>query len=324
MEQNTQVDIPAHVEDWTWDTIVQVVKKHEFEPGLYDYKDALRPTGEQTHQAQHADSIRRTACSMANTSGGFILFGVQDRKKSFAATPEDRIKGISTQGDLRKEFGDKIATLQPDVYFDAALVGIPTEATRGVFVVHIPQSQRRPHMISSTGIYYRRGEGGQAMFMNHYEVREQMMNTEERLRKVTLLRLEIRQYQELIQMMLDENSFVVRMLYRFDTSMFKVLVADVCSLFPVSDNLLPLLLKIPLQATMINNYLERTSHPSQPAPMNVSPEYYQADVEGIRTNLKDFWNYCFFCQNRLDVLFGPLETGGPVTKKQMDMYGPQP
>lgn len=95
MEQDEH--IPALVEDWTWDTIVHVVKKHEFEPSLYDFKDVLHPTGDQAHRDRHIDSIRRTACSMANTDGGFILFGVQDRKKSIS-TPEDRIKGISVQG----------------------------------------------------------------------------------------------------------------------------------------------------------------------------------------------------------------------------------
>jgi hypothetical protein len=320
MEQDEH--IPALVEDWTWDTIVHVVKKHEFEPSLYDFKDVLHPTGDQAHRDRHIDSIRRTACSMANTDGGFILFGVQDRKKSIS-TPEDRIKGFSVQGDLRKEFGEKIMPLQPDVYFDAVLVRLSHEATKGVFVVHISQSSRRPHMVSSTGIYYRRGEGGHAVTMNHYEVREQMINTEERLRKVTLLRLEIRQYLELIQTMLDAGNVVVRMLYRLDTSAFKVLLADTCSLFPTADNLLSLLLRIPSQATMINNYLERTSHPSQPAPMNVSPEYYQADVEGIRTNLGNFRDYCLFCENRLNALFGPLEAGGPVTMNDIHVYGPQ-
>jgi hypothetical protein len=73
-----------------------------------------------------------------------------------------------------------------------------------------------------------------------------MMNTEERLRKVTLLRLEIVQYLELIQMMLSEGNAVIRMLYRFDTGAFKPLLADICSLLPSSGNLLPLLLRIPM------------------------------------------------------------------------------
>ena len=51
MEQDEH--IPALVEDWTWDTIVHVVKKHEFEPSLYDFKDVLHPTGDQAHRDRH-------------------------------------------------------------------------------------------------------------------------------------------------------------------------------------------------------------------------------------------------------------------------------
>lgn len=75
---------------------------------------------------------------------------------------EERVVGIPIGADLRKEFGDKLATIQPEVYFEAvprALL-IPNDNSRGIFVVHIPRSQRRPHMVSSTGIYYRRGENG--------------------------------------------------------------------------------------------------------------------------------------------------------------------
>ena len=316
MNNSERTELPSQLDDWTWDTVITIVKKHEFEPGIYDYKDALRPTGDQKYREAHTDSVRRTVCSMANTSGGFILFGVSDRKKS-ASTPEERIKGILVEGDLRKEFGDRIAPLLPDVYFDAILLRFPNDSSKGVFVVHIPHSRRRPHMISSNGAYYRRGEGGQAQLMNHYEIREQMINTEERLRKVTLLRLEIVQYLELIQTMLSSGNEVVRMLYRFDTGAFKPLLADICSLLPSSGNLLSLLLRIPMQATMINNYLEQTSSSSMPTPMNVHPSFYEGDIQGIRTNLKNFQKYCMFCQMRLDNLLGPMEMGGPVTKNDM-------
>ena len=172
MNSSENPEIPSQLDDWTWDTVITIVKKHEFEPGIFDYKDALHPTGDQKYRDAHTDSVRRTVCSMANTSGGFILFGVLDHKKS-ASKPEERLKGISVKEDLRKEFGDKIAPLQPDVYFDATLLRSPDDSSKGIFVVHIPHSLRRPHMISSNGAYYRRGEGGQAQLMNHYEVREQ-------------------------------------------------------------------------------------------------------------------------------------------------------
>jgi predicted HTH transcriptional regulator len=183
-------DLPSRLEDWTYETVEYLVKKYEFEPGTFDYKDVLNPAG--SDRNSYIASIRRTACSMANTGGGFILFGVKDRGVAVAAL-EDRITGIPIGGDLLKEFGDKIVAVQPEIYFEAVpqVLLLRTEPSRGVFVVYIPQSQRRPHMALPEGIYYRRSENGTAVPMTHYEVREQMMNTEDRKQKVNLLRLEL-------------------------------------------------------------------------------------------------------------------------------------
>ena len=38
-------DLPPRLEDWTYDTVENLVKKYEFEPGAFDYKDVLNPTG---------------------------------------------------------------------------------------------------------------------------------------------------------------------------------------------------------------------------------------------------------------------------------------
>jgi hypothetical protein len=97
-------------------------------------------------------------------------------------------------GDLRKDLGGKLAAIQPDVSFETVPRGIPIPSRQGrvVFIAQIPLSPRRPHIYE--GYFYRRGAGGAAEHMNVYEVREQMLNTEERLRKLTLLRLEILQF----------------------------------------------------------------------------------------------------------------------------------
>jgi len=173
-------DLPSRLEDWTYETVEYLVKKYEFEPGTFDYKDVLNPPAGSDRNS-HTASIRRTACSMANTGGGLILFGVKDRR-TLVTAPEDRITGIAIGGDLLKEFGNKIELVQPEIYFEAVprVLPLPTEPSKGIFVVYIPQSQRRPHMAIPEGIYYRRGEGGSAVPMTHYEVREQMMYTEDR------------------------------------------------------------------------------------------------------------------------------------------------
>ncbi len=164
-------DLPSRLEDWTYSTVENLVKKYEFEPGTFDYKQVLNPTG--ANQNDYVKSIGSTVCSMANTDGGFILFGVQDRKVPVAA-PEHRIVGIPVGGDLLKEFGNKIENIQPEVYFEAVpqVLKRPDDPSKGVFVIRVPKSPRRPHMLLTTGVYYRRGDGGSAVAMTHYEVRD--------------------------------------------------------------------------------------------------------------------------------------------------------
>ncbi len=112
-------DLPTHLKDWTYETVEHLVQTHDFEPDVFDYKDVLNPTTESSseYKEKHRDSIRRTVCSMANTSGGFIIFGVKDRQNTKETdTIADRIIGIPPSGELLKDFGSKIAVLQPDVH----------------------------------------------------------------------------------------------------------------------------------------------------------------------------------------------------------------
>lgn len=69
------MDIPENLDAWTFETIVGVVVHHEFEPGRFEFKEVLHPTvGSSEPKAKHLESIRRTACSMANYDfGGYIL-----------------------------------------------------------------------------------------------------------------------------------------------------------------------------------------------------------------------------------------------------------
>lgn len=178
------LDVPASLNEWTYETIENIVREHEREPGPYEYKTVLNAQGSGEHVSKHIASIRRTACAMANGEGGYILFGVQDRhERASVSNPIERILGISLDDDHPKHFQDKIKVIQPGLYFDAlaSCIRLPGDPERGLFVVHIPRSPRRPHMDESTGACYRRGSGGAAEVMRIREVREQMVNTEERL-----------------------------------------------------------------------------------------------------------------------------------------------
>src|SRR5260370_4876314 len=285
-------DLPPRLEDWTYSTVENLVKKYEFEPGTFDYKHVLNPTG--TNQNEYVKSIGSTVCSMANTDGGFILYSVKDRRVSVEGL-EYCIVGIPVGGDLLKEFGNKIESIQPEVYFEAVpqVLKRPDDPSKGVFVIRVPKSPRRPHMLLTTGVYYRRGDGGSAVAMTHYEVRDQMMYTEDRIKKVTLLRVELSQYKELAPLVQGQMTWAFE---RFDVSAFKVLLAQLCILIPL--NLLRNALNIPRQATIINRRLEDIHR--QRIDAGIATE--------IQREIRVFIDLCDECEKSLEREFGPLGT----------------
>lgn len=304
LKMNLQTD---KLTDWTYDTVLEIVRKYEYEPGIFDYKGILTlPRTEPTKDEFNA-SIRRTVCSMANADGGFILFGVRDRATA-VESPDERIVGIPLNGDLRKIFAEKISSLQRPVFFNASpkAILLPTDPQRGIFIVNIPQSPLRPHMDISTGCFYRRGEGGKADKMNFYEIHEQMMYTEERLRKVTLFRLEIAQYRELVSSLLQLGDNITQALLRFDTGAFKIILADICGFIPQSTPLLTELLKIPVLANLVNEFLERSTYPGLKVQAQGQPDPNIARKEAILGNLTTLDQECQKCEQELEKLFGRL------------------
>lgn len=284
------MEIPQRIEEWTYEKVVQAVREDEYEPGIYDFKEPLSPRDPKT-----LESIRKTTCAMANTDGGYIIFGVKDRAST--SSPDDRIVGIPLGADLRKEFGDKIKVIQPPVYFEAipAPFPRPSDSTKGIFIVRIPTSPLRPHMVESTFVFYRRGEGGSNVEMRRHEVRDQMLYTEDRLRKVTLLRLEIAQYLEQAEEIKRTNMYAESRYIpaHFDTGAFKTILADIC-IFPViSGDLLKGLLEVPTLANLTQKALQK-----------------EMEVRIIQGRAGSLERQCKWCEQRLAEIFGPLGSEG--------------
>lgn len=275
---------------WTFDTVLELVRTHEFEPGQFDYKVVLNGTG--PRQDEVLKSIQRTACSLANTIGGYILFGVKDRREA-VGSPDERIVGIPLGDDLRKQFGDKLQAIQPEVHFDAAprALPLPADATRGVFVVSVPLSPLRPHR-APDGIFYRRGDGGSAIAMSYYEVRDQMLITEERTRRAALLRLELRQYQRQADTLLAFDTGVINSATRLDTSAFKMLLADVALLVPPSSQILDQLLELAEAANMANLLLDDARHPVLTTGDATVPKRRLLEIQGRLNRVRDLAREC--------------------------------
>lgn len=295
--------ISDDIQAWTFDTIVAVVRAAEFEPANYDFKEVLTPERPAANDVNR--SIRRTACAMANSGGGYILFGIRDRATP-VGNPEERVVGVPLGGDLRKQFGDKLQGIEREIHFEALLkpIALPSDASRGIFVVRVPISPLRPHQEKETGVFYRRGDGGQAIPMDYYEVRDQMLLAEERLRRMTLLRLQLEQFRQ--QANAIRSNELEGYMHRFDTSSFLGLVADVCSLLPGDSDLLPKLTEISKSASWVNTFLDRAplpvSAPARPDPFNpFVGKWHLLSIEVAKVQ-----NGCAGCESRLREIFGPL------------------
>src|SRR6266567_3311164 len=95
---------PDDLSTVTFEDIVAIVERLEFEPGPVDFKEVLNPSG--SGKGDATLNLRRTVCAMANSAGGWIVFGVKDRATGLPS--QDRVIGIPLGGDLRRQFGDKL------------------------------------------------------------------------------------------------------------------------------------------------------------------------------------------------------------------------
>ncbi len=295
------MDVSAGMNQWDYHEITRLMAQRDTEPGFYDFKEVLHPLfGNEKSKKDHNESIRKTACSMANADGGYLIFGVKDAKKHPDLTIEQRIVGIPKSSEYLKEFGDKIARIQrklPCVYPDR-LIEIPGNDTHGIFVVHIPLSPLRPHM--SDGFFYTRLRTGSAALMNWHEVRDQMLYTEGRLQKVRLLRLKIAQIKMLWEMQFGGRNVhdwerELAQHLQYETGEFEALLADMCDLLPAHTRLLENLLDLSRTAVILNTLRNKTLQLTV-----TTREMAMAEESNFLSSL------CETCERQLEELFGPL------------------
>lgn len=297
------MNIPLDLNKWDYSTIYNLVAEHDAEPGLYDFKEVLNGRGTEKNQAQVLESIRKTACSLANSDGGYIIFGVKDKARNPTLSVDQLIVGIPNSPENLKTLGNKLVAIQPNIscVHRDTLIDLPgNNNTAGIFVVYVPLSPRRPHMFQ--GIFYKRLNTGSAEPMDRYEVRDQMLYTEGRLQKVRLLRLKIAQFNMLRSMqvgygiMYEWQEELAKHL-RYDTSEFEALVADICDMIPNQTKLLQKLLDLSKTAVILNAALNPTNHFSR---------NNRSIVLGEEGNL--LADLCEKCEKQLTEIFDPLTT----------------
>ena len=148
------VTIPYSLDGWTYNVIDKLVSDGISEGYEFDYKKDLT----------NSDTITDLCCAFANTDGGFIIFGVNDR-------PVFSIIGLKYDKEYINKFGDKLKA-EPEIKFTMKHIEIP-KIDKYLYVFEIPKSNLRPHTNSDPEKrkFWKRGNG-KKILMTLEEIRQ--------------------------------------------------------------------------------------------------------------------------------------------------------
>jgi hypothetical protein len=242
---------PDDPDAWTYATVLALVERRTGEPAWCDFKAVLNE-GDRAGRSDHAAAIRRTACAMANTEGGFLVFGVLDAQAGAERRPVERIVGLPPSNEFGKQLGDKLDAITPPLAFQVrgAPIALPDDQMRGIVPVRVPASPLGHAVVEQSGalVFYRRGDGGKASPMGYYEVRDRMLYSADQQRKLRMLRLELREFIAQTKRIHPEDRdhymqthafpvvvppFVWQTPERFDAQTVKALLVDTMDILPV-------------------------------------------------------------------------------------------
>lgn len=163
-------------------------------------------------------------------------------------------------------------------------------------------------MVESIGAFYRRAAGGTSEPMKVGEVRDQMVHTEERRRKLALLRIHLPQFEQIAGSLYkecppggDRSSPAYRpdvtTLHRFNTAALDALTADAISLLPPEQDFLNALLSVSRAASQANMVFNKALSFGQG-----NPWAWARASECLEEVLEN----CRHCQGLIEERWGPL------------------
>ena len=169
--------LPKNLDRWSFEFIKQLCQSGEGESDQHDFKLQLN-----NRDKGATVKLTKACCAFANSNGGFLIYGVEDK--------EYNIIGLDEDLEFKKHFGDKLKAV-PSIYYDTKSIKIPN-SEKFLYVVFIPQSQSRPHVFQNkeqAPFWKRTNRGCEHMDLN--EIREQFMDNERQWGSLRLLALEL-------------------------------------------------------------------------------------------------------------------------------------
>jgi hypothetical protein len=245
----------AALTDWSIDMIISLLDRHVFEDESFDFKQALPDSKDEEGKSR----IRKLCAALANSEGGFIVFGVSDGR---GMTSLERLMGVDPQIDFPERFGNFPRACVPSVRWNFRNPPLKAASGRLIHVVYIPKSWHAPHAIDlSDGRWTfpkRTNKGTESM--NIDEVRSGFLGLYEKRLKLQLLKTELLSIKEdaALCYVSDVNKIADSyQLVSFDTAVVDSVIADTYSVTANYPDLLSHLSKVRQITRLANNKINQ-------------------------------------------------------------------
>src|SRR6266545_2953371 len=103
--------VPQRLEDWTLDKVRELLANKYMEQETCDYKERLPDRRDETGKKR----LRKDCCAFANSSGGFLVFGVHD---DTTLSVDDRLVGFDPHLVFPVHFGNFPSECNPSVRWE--------------------------------------------------------------------------------------------------------------------------------------------------------------------------------------------------------------
>lgn len=151
-----------HVSELTYADIVDLVNVRQEREGYHlDFKGDFS-----NHTEKAKKELSKDISAFANTSGGYLIIGVD---KHYKITGVDK----TIQNKTIDEWLNQIlsSNVEPQVfYFDPKVISIP-DSEKIILVIHIPESTKKPHLVTEWNNYHIRINDS-CKSANHNQIRD--------------------------------------------------------------------------------------------------------------------------------------------------------
>lgn len=168
------VEVPANVEGWTLDVVRALTRDGVGESDRHDFKKDL----------PEPRNLTKIACAFANTSGGFVVFGVTQENGKWV------IDGLPPDHEFSHRAGQRI-NAEPTIPWSCSPLPL-LDGKKALYVLHVPRSDLRPHLPAPADerVFWKRTNRGNEQ-MTRTEIEAQFLQFEERRSRLKQLALEL-------------------------------------------------------------------------------------------------------------------------------------